>query len=81
MAKSLKLNLRGFRELRTSAPAEALTEKVARRAAAAAGPGFVAERSPGKNRARWVVVPDTAEAALETARNPSLLVRALNEAR
>jgi hypothetical protein len=77
----IKLNLRGFRELRTSPEMDAEILRRARRVAQAAGPGFVAEQSPGVNRARAVVVPDSAEAALETARNPSVLIGALSAGR
>lgn len=81
MANKIKLSYKGFRQLRTSAPAEALVERAAKKASDAAGPEFEAQRAPGKNRARWVVVPTTADAALETARNPAHLVRSLNAAR
>jgi hypothetical protein len=81
MTVRVKLNNKGFRELRTSAAMDrmilAKAEKVARRA----GPGFTAEGSPGRNRARAVVVPDSAEAAIETARDPHQLIAAMDAAR
>jgi hypothetical protein len=81
MAAKLKLNLKGFRELRTSPTMDAFilakAEKVARRA----GPDFEAQLSPGKNRARAVVVPTTAEAAIDTARNPHKIIGAMDAAR
>ncbi len=81
MARKLKLNLKGFRELRTSPAMDRLILEKAETVARAAGPGFKAEASPGKNRARAVVVPDTAEAALDSGRNPHKLIAALNAAR
>jgi hypothetical protein len=81
MAGKIRLNLKGFRELRTSPPAAALVEKAARKAQARLGDDWVAEESPGRNRARWTVTPNTAEAALESAREPARLIAALNAAR
>ncbi len=78
---TFKLNIAGFRELRTSDTMDRLMLKQAEKVARAAGPDFKAELSPGKNRARAVVIPDSAAAALETARNPSKLISALNAAR
>lgn len=81
MASKVKLNLKGFRALRTSPVMDALVLDAARKVAAAAGPGFTAEASPGKNRARATVTPTTAEAALQTGREPQILLGALGAAR
>lgn len=81
MPSSFKLNRAGFVELRTLPVMDELVLKAARAAAAAAGEGFEAEPSPSKRRARATVHPNTAEAALETARNPHTLIAALEAAR
>ncbi len=81
MAARLKLNLKGFRQLRTLPVMDDLVFHKAEAVAKRAGDGFKAERSPGKNRARAVVVPDTAEAAVETAQNPNRLIGAMDAAR
>ena len=81
MAKRIKLNLPGFRELRTSKAADDLVFGLAEKVAAKAGPDFIAERSPSKNRARATVTPNTAEAARETATNPERLIGAMDAAR
>lgn len=63
MAKTgFKLNRKGFQQLRKNAAAAAELERRAQKVAEAAGPGFEARVSPGKNRARVVVVPTTDEA-------------------
>ena len=81
MPKSnLKLNLAGFRKLRTSATMDDLTFRMAERGAASYA-GLVAKRSPGKNRARAVIVPGDAETAIEVQRDPSIMLRALAAAR
>lgn len=76
----VKLNLPGFRALRTSPGAQALVMDRARRWAAACGPGFVAEQSPGRNRARAVVYPDT-PAARARDRADLVMLRNINAAR
>lgn len=81
MAVKIKLNNAGFRELRTSAKMDAFILAKARRVAARAGPGFKAELSPGSNRARATVFPDTADAARQTAENPHRLISAMDAAR
>jgi hypothetical protein len=81
MAVRVSLNNKGFRELRTSPKMDAFILAKAEKVALAAGTEFKAEPSPGTNRARAVVVPDSAEAALQTARDPHLLIAALNAAR
>lgn len=81
MAVKIKLNRAGFRELRRLPVMQALVMAKAEQVAAAAGAGFKAEHSPGANRARAVVVPDTLDAAVESARNPHHLIGALNAAR
>lgn len=75
-----KLNLRGFRTLRTSPGAKRLVGRHARAWAAAAGPGFVAKESPSSNRARWVVAPDT-PAAQKRDLTDLVLLRTINAAR
>lgn len=81
MANKVKFNLKGFRALRTSPAMDALVLDAAKKVAAKAGPGFVAESSPGKNRARATVTPDTAEAAMLTGREPQVLLGAMDAAR
>lgn len=62
----IKLNRKGFRQLRTSAAVNADIGRRAKAIAAAAGPGWVAQESPGVNRARWVVIPTTDDARRES---------------
>lgn len=81
MATRIKLNLKGFRDLRTLPVMDDLVFEKAEAVARRMGDGFKAERSPGRNRARAVVVPDTAEAAIETAQHPQRLIAALDAAR
>jgi hypothetical protein len=81
MAGRLKLNLKGFRELRTGPAATRLVREAAEKVAGAAGEGFEAQMSPGKSRARAVVVPTTPEAARQTAEEPARLIAALEAAR
>ena len=81
---NLVLNIDGFHELRTSAAMDKLVldaAKLSARAATSRGIACHAEPSPGRNRARAVVVPDTAEDAVETARRPEVLLYALDAAR
>lgn len=56
---------------------DALILDAAEQTARAAGDGFVAKQSPGKNRARAVVVPDTPEAVRQVADNPASLIGAM----
>lgn len=51
------------------------------RVAAAAGPGFRAEKAPGRGRARTIVFPDDAESWEVSATTPAVLIGALNAAR
>lgn len=81
MADRLKLNRAGFRQLRTLPAMDRLVLEAAQKVALAAGPEYAAEASPGRNRARAVVVPTTAEAAIETATDPAVLIGAMNAAR
>lgn len=81
MVVRVKLHNAAFRELRTSAKMDREILKRAERVARRAGLEFKAELSPGRNRARAVVVPDTADAALETARDPHRLIAALDAGR
>jgi protein-disulfide isomerase-like protein with CxxC motif len=69
----IRLNLSGFRRLRTSPAARAMVMARAERIARAAGPGFVTRESPGRNRARAVVFPDTPAAAARNRRDLVLL--------
>lgn len=80
MAQRLKFNLKGFRQIRTSAKVEADLDRRARRIANAAGDGFAVEDPDTTNRARRVVVPNTAEAANES-RDPRVLLRAMEAGR
>lgn len=68
-----KLNIPGFRKLRTSPQAKAMVLARAKRMAAAAGSGFVAEPSPSRNRARATVFADTPEARARDAKDLVLL--------
>lgn len=76
MAK-FKINEAAFRKLRTSEAAHNIVKQAAERVAAAAGPGFVAKRGRGSNRARYVVVPTTPEAYRANAKHLAV-VRALS---
>lgn len=72
-----QLKLAGFRQLRTSDAAKRLVneaaEKIAAEASRQSGEAYVAKESPSKRRARAVVVPDTYEAAVDSAKNLTLL--------
>lgn len=84
MAGNLKLNIPGFHQLRTGPKMDALVLRAAKLAEARAdqlGLDYRAELSPGRNRARAVLVPADAASALETARRPALLLHALDAAR
>lgn len=75
-----KLNLKGFRQLRTSPEMDALILKHAK-AGARSHEGLEAKQSPGKNRARAVIIPGDAETALEVQKDPSIMIRALSASR
>ncbi len=81
---SIKLNNAGFRALRKSPGAQALVmdaaRKIAEEASSQSGEAYEAHPSPGRNRARAVVVPMTAEAARDSLENLTL-IRSLNAAR
>lgn len=71
--EAVRLNLAGFRQLRKSEGAKAMVNAAAGRIAAACGDGYVAEESPGRNRARAIVHPDTTEARIDSLKNLTLL--------
>lgn len=71
--ESVKLNWAGFRQLRRCDGAKALVNGAAGRIAAACGEGYVAEESPGRNRARAIVHPDTTEARIDSLQNLTML--------
>ena len=79
-----RLNIAGFRTLRKSAEAEALVmgaaEAIAAEASRQSGEQYDAKESPGRNRARAVVAPDTYAAAVDSAKNLTLL-RSMNAGR
>jgi hypothetical protein len=79
MAK-IKLNTKGFRELRTSPKVQADLQRRAERVARAAGPGFQVENPGTKNRARRTVTAGTADAG-RASTDPTVLLRALNAGR
>lgn len=72
-----RLNLAGFKALRKSPGAKKFVdeaaEKIAAEASRQSGEAYVAKESPGRNRARAVVGPDTYEAAVDSAKNLTLL--------
>lgn len=76
----VKLNTKGFRQLRTSAKVQADLQRRAERVARAAGPGFQVENPDTRNRARRVVTAGTADAG-RASTDPNVLLRALNAAR
>ena len=73
----VKLNYRGFHQLRTSHAAWAWVDRVgeaiAARASALSGEKYGYRRSPGRTRARGVVKAATTEAARDSAANLTLL--------
>ncbi len=71
--ESIKLNIPGFRELRTCPGAKAWVSQRAAAIAAACGDGYVAEEAPGRNRARAIVHPDTTEARIDSLQNLTLI--------
>lgn len=80
MAKNIKLNLKGFRELRNDPAVVEDLERRARAIADAAGPGFEASAQKGKNRARASVITGNFEAMLAQSKS-NVLQRALNSGR
>ena len=80
MAKKLKLNLAGFRELRNHPKVIADLKDRADRVAAAAGDGFEARAGKGRNRGRASVRTDTAEARKKQSQS-NVLQSALNAGR
>jgi len=70
---SVRINNQAFRELRRSPGAKRLVMSAARKIAAASGPGYEAREAPGRDRARAIVVPTTAEARRDSATNLTLL--------
>jgi hypothetical protein len=77
----VRLHIPAIRELRTSSRADRMILARAERVAALLGPGFEAELSPGKNRARATVFPVTIEAARKVAENPARMIAALEAGR
>lgn len=77
---TVKLNNKGFRELRTSAKVQAEIQRRAERVADAAGDGFEVDNPGTHNRARRTVIPKSAEAGARSA-DPTVLLRALNAGR
>lgn len=71
--KGLKWKRDGFQEIRLAPGVQDFTREIADKVAAAAGPGFVVKRSPGRNRARYVVVPTTPEAYRANHQNLAVL--------
>lgn len=71
----IKLNLPGFRKLRTGPRAVARVERAARGIANAAGPGFAvdAPEKPSPNRARRTVHPTTPEAQHKDLKDLTLI--------
>ena len=72
-ASKTKLNLAGFRELRTCPGARQMVEQAARKIADACGSGYVAEESPSRTRARQTVYPDTVEAQIDDLKHLTLV--------
>lgn len=84
--KRIKLNHDGFRRLRQEFDdhlmerADKIVDKCNQELDAEDRPGFVAEKSPSKNRARVTVFPDTLEASHADAED-NLLLKHINAAR
>lgn len=74
---NIRLNNAGFRALRKSDGAKkwarSVADKIAAEASRQSGEEYGAKDSPGRNRARAVVVPETPEAAVDSAANLTLL--------
>lgn len=77
----VKLNLAGFRELRTHPKTRVMIERKAAAVARAAGPGFEVDMHGSDNRAGATVYPATQEAWRQSATNPAALIGALDAAR
>jgi len=81
----IRLRIRGFEELRTSEPADNLVFDALQVGAEWLNqnltPGFAAQRSPGRRRARATLIATTAEAGAASAREPAMVVAALGIAR
>lgn len=71
------LNLKGFRQLRTSPQAQAWVDRageaIAARATSLSGLPYRYDPGPGRNRARGIVTPDSTEAAIDSLRDLTLL--------
>lgn len=80
MSKRIKLNNKGFRELRTSPGVKRDLMNRAKRVADAAGEGFEAHESPSKNRARATVGTRSSKARRRQSKD-NVLQRALNAGR
>lgn len=80
MAQKIKLNLEGFRKLRTSKKVIEDLERRGRNVAAAAGPGMEASTYVGRNRARVSVIANTPAAKRREAKDRAL-TRALDAGR
>ncbi|MEZ5380159.1 MAG: hypothetical protein R2754_00030 [Microthrixaceae bacterium] len=80
MTTRVKLNLSGFRKLRTDPAVVADLQKRADAIAAKAGPGHKAEASKGRTRAIGMVWTDTHEARLAEA-HERRLARAIDAGR
>ena len=72
-----RLNIAGFRALRKSDAAKSWVkdkaDKIAAEASSQSGEEYAAKDSPGRNRARATVAPETYPAALDSAANLTLL--------
>lgn len=73
MASKVQLNLAAVRDLLRSREVEEELLRRARRIAAAAGPGFVADSEVERNRARAAVYTATFDAILAEAEDHALL--------
>ena len=80
MSRKLKLNNKGFKALRTAPGVKQDLNNRAKRIAEAAGDGFEAHESPGKNRARATVGARTAKARRKQSKD-NVLQRALSAGR
>jgi len=76
----IKWRTKGFRELRLQPRVAADVQRRAERVAAAAGDGFVAEKSEGRNRARSAVIAVTYKARRRSAED-NVLIKALDAGR
>ena len=73
----IRLSNAGHRALRTSPGAKKwakdVADKIAAEASRQSGEEYGAQESPGRNRARAVVAPETSAAAVDSAANLTLL--------